>query len=950
MSSRSSILALFSSLTCRKAARALGSAVASFAIILGVLCAPAHATGTWSNCNTNPYDYMIALYLLSDGSVLVQGLDYYAGNYHYDTWYKLTPDNTGSYVNGTWTTLAISPWGALYYPSMTLSDGRFWMAGGEYPSSIDSHASQHTQIYDPISNTWTEEPDAPLVVADTGAAMLENGNILVGTDDYYSYATQIYNVTTNTWSSGGAELDGNADESGWQLLPDGSVFDCLYSGPGLPSQRYLPTENEWIPDADSPVTMSTQGEEGPLVYLEDGTIFCISDNGPTAIYTPPSTILGTGSWTTGPSFPNGDIGADVPAAIEPNGKVLCIGSEGLYGPADFYEYDPTAGTFASLPSPLPYQPNPSYSCQMLELPNGQILFTDGGQDLEVYTADSGPQPAWQPTVANVIQNGDGSYTLTGTQLTGRSYGAAYGDDYMPTTDFPIVYLTDGSGHLYYCRSYGYSTRAIWTGSTPETCQFKVPAAVPSGNYNLFVSVNGVSSATRYSFTIGAQNTTPTITALLPSSTTAGSSSFTLTVDGTGFVSGATVEWNGADLATTFVSSTELTATVPAGDVSTQGTAAVTASNPGSAASNSLPFTINPQNSNPSASITSLSPNSATVGSATFTLTVTGTGIASGATVDWNGAALSSTFVSATEITATVPSTLLNAVVPVSVTVTNPGASPSNALPFTINPKPVIPAAVITSLTPNSVVVGSPSFTLTVDGTTIAPSATINWNGTALATNYVSDTEVTATVPASDVASVAKVNITVTNPGAAASNSLPFTIEPLHTFAQGLQLFSVPYDYSGYALFVVLGYSSPTLAVWSPSNSTYVLSPVTPADKIRLGQGYWARFPQTVSLDAAGTLAPTSGPFAISLTKGWNMIGDPFTTPVDMSSLMVEDSSGTQHTFADATQAGLVGATLYSYPANASAYTAQTSGPIDPYAGYWVLAGQNCTLLVPAPPS
>lgn len=944
----SSISFIFETLTRSKAVWAFGSIIASLAIMLAVFCLPARAVGTWASCTTNPYDINMGLYLLSDGSVLVQGQDYYNGTWHWDSWFRLTPDNTGNYADGTWTQLATSPWGSLDYPSMLLSNGNFWMAGGEYTTNTDPDADQHVQIYDPVTNTWSAGPDAPLNVSDTGAAMLGDGNILVGTDDYYSTETQLYNVTSSSWSYAGDEIGGNGDEANWQLLADGSVFDCYYSSPTSPSQRYVPALAKWIDAADCPITISAQEEEGPLVYLENGTIFCVSDNGPTALYTPPTTQTGLGSWALGPVMPNGDVNGDAPAAIEPNGKVLIIGSPYLYGPTDFYEYDPSTNSFATVTDPLSYQPSRSDLCRMLVLPNGQILFSDYSSTLEVYTADSGSQSSWQPTVTNVTSNGDGSYTLTGTQLTGRSYGACYGDDYMPSTDFPIVYLTDHSGHLYYCRTYGYSTRAIWTGSTPETCDFTVPTGVAGGNYSLFVSVNGVSSALAYSFTVGASNNPPTLSTLIPSSVIAGSAGFGLTVEGTGFLSGAVVAWNGTSLATTVDSSSQLTATVPASDVANPGTASVTATNPGTSSSNALAFAIDPQSENPSATITSLSPNSATVGSAGFTLTVTGTRIAAGAVVDWNGAALSSTFVSATEITATVPAALLNAVVPVNVTVTNPGADPSNALPFTINSKPVIPADTISSLSPNFVVVGSPAFTLVVDGSGFADGASVNWNGTALATTYVSATELTADVPASDVAAVASVSVTVTNPGASASNSLPMAIEPLHSFAQGLQLFSVPYDYSNYALFEVLGYSNPVLAAWSPSQAAYALSPNSPADALRLGQGYWARFPQAVSLDAAGAVAPTTGPFSIPLAKGWNMIGDPFLSPVNMSSLMVQEISGTQYTFAQANQAGLVRATLYSYPANATAYSSQTSGPIEPYVGYWVLAGQNCILLVPAP--
>jgi hypothetical protein len=79
--------------------------------------------------------------------------------------------------------------------------------------------------------------------------------------------------------------------------------------------------------------------------------------------------------------------------------------------------------------------------------------------------------------------------------------------------------------------------------------------------------------------------------LSPGHVTPGSKTFTLTVYGTAFVSGATVYWNGSALTTTFVSSTKLTASVPAANVATAGTAVVTVENPGTIASNRAYFQI-----------------------------------------------------------------------------------------------------------------------------------------------------------------------------------------------------------------------------------------------------------------------------------------------------------------------------------------------------------------------
>ena len=175
---------------------------------------------------------------------------------------------------------------------------------------------------------------------------------------------------------------------------------------------------------------------------------------------------------------------------------------------------------------------------------------------------------------------------------------------------------------------------------------------------------------------------PVLQAISPSTAQAGGPAFTLTVTGTGFVSGAAVNWNGAARPTTFLSATQLTAQVTAADIAAAGTAQVTVTTPGGTSA-ALTFTITP--TNPVPAITTLSPTSATVGGSDFTLTVTGTGFVSGAAVNWNGTARPTTFLSATQLTAQVTAADIAAAGTAQVTVTNPapGGGMSPAVPFLI---------------------------------------------------------------------------------------------------------------------------------------------------------------------------------------------------------------------------------------------------------------------------
>jgi hypothetical protein len=91
------------------------------------------------------------------------------------------------------------------------------------------------------------------------------------------------------------------------------------------------------------------------------------------------------------------------------------------------------------------------------------------------------------------------------------------------------------------------------------------------------------------------NPVPTLTSVSPSSAAAGGPNLVLSVSGTGFVRGSTVLWNGSERATTFVSSTELVAYVPASDVATAGTAEITVASPspGGGTSGAAELTVAP---------------------------------------------------------------------------------------------------------------------------------------------------------------------------------------------------------------------------------------------------------------------------------------------------------------------------------------------------------------------
>ena len=418
--------------------------------------------------------------LLSDGTVMAQNL---GGN----SWYRLAPDIHGSYVNGTWTTLAPMHDTRLYYSSAVLRDGRVFVAGGEYGTGVAT-----AEVYDPLSNTWTLTPSSGQTFLDSSSVILPSGNVLVApVFPSTPGGTFIYNPTANTWLAGGPCL-GNQDEASWVKLPDDSILTVDTSS--LWSERYIPSLNQWVDDAIVPVPLF-DGEIGPAMLLPDGRALFLGGTGHTALYTPSGTTS-PGTWVAGPDIPGGLGTPDAPAAVMVNGKVLCaVGTVGTYmPPTSFFEYDPVANSFTPVSGPTGSTDNVApYQAAMLDLPDGSVLYSHMASDLYVYRPEGMPLTSGKPTINGITQNSDGSYHLTGTQLNGNSQGAAYGDDFQMDSNYPLVRMIDSGSNVYYARTYNWSSTSVMTGNKLVSTEFTLPAGLPQGTYWLAVVANGISS-------------------------------------------------------------------------------------------------------------------------------------------------------------------------------------------------------------------------------------------------------------------------------------------------------------------------------------------------------------------------------------------------------------------------------------------------------------------------
>lgn len=333
-------------------------------------------------------------------------------------------------------------------------------------------------------------------------------------------------------------------------------------------------------------------------------------------------------------------------------------------------------------------------------------------------------------------------------------------------------------------NYTSGTQILWDGvaqTTTVASNTQLTATIPAsliatpGSVSIRVMKADTTTSEPLTLTItGNSASTFSLTSISPSSVAAGSAAFTLTATGVGFASSDVITLNGTGITTSFDSATQLHATIPASSIVSPGVISVAVSDGGGNSTNQLPLTVTGLSGGTPPTLTSLNPNTVNNGSAAITLTANGTGFVSGSQIVWNGAALTTTFVSSTVVTASVDASYLVDAGVANVFVLNPGNTVSNTLPFTIAVSPsTVPT--LTSISPTKAAVGSPAFTLTLNGTNFAAGAVAYFGSDPLPTTVVSETQLTAQVPASDLLAIARVAVTVKNTNSAASNPLPFWV-------------------------------------------------------------------------------------------------------------------------------------------------------------------------------
>jgi hypothetical protein len=380
-------------------------------------------------------------------------------------------------------------------------------------------------------------------------------------------------------------------------------------------------------------------------------------------------------------------------------------------------------------------------------------------------------------------------TLPFTHTVDTRFATAESTDPTPTCDNPsrpsVWYrFTPSTSFIVAANSFGSTYAAnmsVWIGSpgsfTEIACSGKgeISFDATAGTTYYFKVTNQYSyvAGGTLVFNVPAPNPIPSIASLSPSSIEAVSPGFTLAVNGSDFVPGLRVRWDGSDRNTVFVNSTQALASVSANDIAFSGTHQVTVFNPppSTGTSNAITFTV----TNPPPVISSISPDSASAGGAAFFLTINGTGFDPSSVLRWTDSDRPATYVSSGLLETSIPAGDIVAPGIATLTVFNPapGGGTSNAFTCTINDlPPTNPVPAIGSLSPSGITAGGSDFGLTINGTGFIPDSEVRWNGADRTTNPVRSTQVRATIPASDIAIPGGAQVTVFNPapGGGTSNA------------------------------------------------------------------------------------------------------------------------------------------------------------------------------------
>ena len=355
---------------------------------------------------------------------------------------------------------------------------------------------------------------------------------------------------------------------------------------------------------------------------------------------------------------------------------------------------------------------------------------------------------------------------------------------------------------------------------------------------------------------------------------------TITIRGSGFLTGASASFGGVQAATTYVDADTLTATVPP---LTAGWQDVTVAN-----TNGISYTAHGifqvLSAPPTPVIMGFSPATFFVGSdipgfdTSAAITILGSGFEAYDTVEVSGLLVDSAFVDAAHIQATVPENLTGATGLLPFTVVSPytGASNTLSLPM-VNPAPVIDYSA-----PPHLVTETDGTSLWVNGTGFVAGSVVQWNGQGLSGGLVGgegangDETIISAVPANLLTGTGTATLTVFNPGPGGGTSNAVNLDLSSTYPQ--MSFPASVDFGEVVMNVA---ATQTVQLTNTGSANYKLGSVT------AGSG-----PFSVQASGCGNVPPQSscnlqvqflptaaGAATGTMTIADNSIASPHTIPL-----------------------------------------------------------------------
>jgi hypothetical protein len=322
---------------------------------------------------------------------------------------------------------------------------------------------------------------------------------------------------------------------------------------------------------------------------------------------------------------------------------------------------------------------------------------------------------------------------------------------------------------------GATQTTTFVSSTHLTCTISAAMIATTGPHNVRVRITALPLLVTTTLVFNVNNPAPVVTSMSPTSIGAGASGVLLIIGGSGFNSSTTVTADGTPLSVSSATGTNLNASVPGSLLAFGDTLTISVSNPAPGGGTAAPQTLTVNNPVPTMNF--VSPFSVAAGSGAASITVVGTGFCAASVVRLDGADLPTTFGGVSILTATVPAGTTAAAGAHTVTVHTPapGGGTTSGSTFNVNN----PVPTLASISPTTVFVGSPDTTVTFVGTNFNAQSVARRNGINLATTLVSPTQLTAVVPAANLATFNTATLLVVNPAPGGGGTAGFSFSAIN---------------------------------------------------------------------------------------------------------------------------------------------------------------------------